>query len=148
MLDILGDCRCAALGELDTDGDLDVFVACKFDYSHVFRNETNDDNWLQVKLVGPRGDLGGFGTKVWVYDAGNAGDEKHLRGFGEATSTTGYVGQNSPTLHFGLAAGNYDLVAGFLDGRSSRLSVSTGRNVTVDGRVAKPHPERAAPDKT
>lgn len=133
----LGDCRCAALGDLDGDGDLDVFVACKFDFNRVFRNEANDENWLKIDLLGPRGDLGGFGTKVWVFDADHVGEKEHLRGFREATSTTGYVGQNSPTLHFGLPTGSYDLVAGFLNGQATTLRVCTGRTVTVDGREIK-----------
>jgi hypothetical protein len=108
--------RAVSLVDIDNDGDLDFAVASKRGPNTMFRNNLNDDNWLQVELRSPRGEAGAFGARVYVYDAGHLDDPKRLRGLREAQSANGYCAQNSPVLHFGLEAGaSYDLKVLFLD---------------------------------
>jgi hypothetical protein len=112
------DGRGTAVLDFDGDGDLDIVLVSKRGPNTLFRNDLNDDNWLKVRLNGPRGDVGAFGTKVYVYDARHVDDPSHLRGFREARGATGYCSQNSPVLHFGVPAGEaYDIKAVFMDGR-------------------------------
>jgi hypothetical protein len=112
------DGRGTAVLDFDGDGDLDIVLASKRGPNTLFRNDLNNDNWLKVRLKGPRGDAGAFGTKVYVYDARHVNDPSHLRGFREARGATGYCSQNSPVLHFGVPAGRpYDVKAVFMDGR-------------------------------
>jgi hypothetical protein len=112
------DVRGTAVFDFDGDGDLDIVLVSKRGHNTLYRNDLNDDNWLEVRLVGPRGDVGAFGTKVYVYDARHVDDPSHLRGFREARGATGYCSQNSPLLHFGVpAGGSYDIKAVFMDGR-------------------------------
>jgi len=129
----LNDPRCSATADLDHDGDLDVFLICKRSQNFLFRNETNNGNWLKIKLVGPGGVAGGFGSYVWLYDSGHAGDKSHLRGTRYAQSAFGYLGQHSPTLHFGVdARKRYDLKVRFLDGKEVVTSgVRAGTTVLV-----------------
>jgi len=128
--------RAVSLVDIDNDGDLDFAVASKRGPNTMFRNNLNDDNWLQVELRSPRGEAGAFGARVYVYDAGHLNDPKHLKGLREAQSANGYCAQNSPVLHFGLKAGtSYDLKVRFLDGTTvTRPGVQTTQRILVDGR--------------
>lgn len=111
------DGRGAAVGDFDSDGDLDVALASKRGPNTLFRNNTNDDNWLRVQLTGPNGQAGAFGTKVYVYDSRHVDEPGHLRGFREARGATGYCSQNEPVLHFGVDGGQaYEVKAVFPDG--------------------------------
>jgi hypothetical protein len=113
----IGDPRGAVFGDLDGDGDLDLFVTFKDNENHLFRNDGPQGHWLEVALANSKGVAGAFGAKVWVYEAGHLGDPKHLVGFREARSATGYCCQDPPVLHFGLGdRAECDLRVKFLEG--------------------------------
>jgi hypothetical protein len=100
----INDPRGAVFGDVDGDGDLDLFVTFKDGENHLFRNDGKQGHWLEVALKNSKGVAGAFGAKVWVYEAGGLGDAKRLVGFQEARSATGYCSQDPPNLHFGLGA--------------------------------------------
>jgi hypothetical protein len=111
------DGRGTAVADFDGDGDLDIALASKRGPNTLFRNDQNDSNWLRVRLVSPSGNAGGFGAKVYVYDARHVDDPAHLRGFREARGATGYCSQDEPELHFGVPAGRaYEIKAVFPNG--------------------------------
>lgn len=127
--------RGTSLGDIDNDGDLDISVVSKRGRNTLFRNNLNDDNWLQVVLRAPNGQAGAFGAKVTVYDAGHLNDPNHLKGFREARGSTGYCSQDSPVLHFGVAAQkSYDIKVRFQDGTvATRQGVIPPATVRIDG---------------
>ncbi len=127
--------RSVSLVDIDNDGDLDLALASKRGHNTLFRNQINDDNWLQLQLRSPKGEAGAFGAKAYVYDGGHLDDPGHLRGFRESQSATGYCAQNSPILHFGVPAGaTYDVKVIFLDGTTvTRLAVEPTQRLFVDG---------------
>lgn len=90
----------AAYADLDNDGDLDLIVNNINLPAFIYRNdiEKNDQNqYLQVKLVGEDLNTSGIGAKVTIiYDGKKQVVEQY--------PTRGYLSSVSPLLHFGLGA--------------------------------------------
>lgn len=95
-----------ATGDYDRDGFLDIFSGSSTvhtsDGSHslgtsnyLFRNQGNDNNWLQIDLQGVQSNRDGIGTKVFA----TAGGITQLR---ENSGGMHRIAQDQPWLHFGL----------------------------------------------
>ncbi len=97
------DARSVALADVDRDGDLDIYMACAKGANFLVRNDLdNGYHWLDILCMGAKGDLGGIGAKVILYEAGYLGESAHIIGFQEVGSQFGYMSQNPVQLHFGL----------------------------------------------
>jgi hypothetical protein len=89
--------RGACLGDYDNDGDLDIFIVNLNDHSKFLRNNKgNQNNWLILKLTGTTSNRDGIGARVKL----TAGGKTQIA---QKKSTTGYLSQNDPRMHFGLA---------------------------------------------
>ncbi len=89
--------RGACIGDYENDGDLDIFIMNLNDYSVFLRNNKgNVNNWLMIKLTGTESNRDGIGSRIRVTSGGKT--QTALK-----RSTTGYLSQNDPRLHFGLA---------------------------------------------
>ncbi len=127
-----GDIRGGAVFDYDNDGDVDIAFA-RSDMLNVLlqNNYAEGYNYLHVYALGPAGNAGGFGTKVWLYESGHTNDNNYLLGFREIVSASGHMSQSSPTLHFGLGLHTtVDLVAHFIDG-SSLIQKNIAANQTI-----------------
>lgn len=95
----------APTADFDRDGRLDIFLANWFaeSPSMLLRNETKPQNWLEVKLNAVSGlNRMGIGSKVKVYEAGRAGDDRYLIGHREISVGFGYASGHEAVAHFGL----------------------------------------------
>ncbi len=132
------DPRGAGLADYDLDGDLDVYYVdankdLKSRYSNrLFRNNLSKaNNWLKVTGRGPKGDGGGFGTKIWLFESGHMDDMNYLIGYRQVMNTYGYLCQDDPVQHFGLGSKTLvDVKVRFLDGTELKMAnVASNRKV-------------------
>jgi len=139
-----GDIRGGAVFDYDNDGDLD-FVVARADAFNVFmcNNLYNSNHYLRVKAFGPNNNIGGFGTKIWVYQPGHNGDNNYLLGYREVISGSGHISQYSPIQHFGLGShSTCDVRARFTDGtENTYYSVAVDRLLIVNNISALNAPE-------
>ena len=92
--------RGACFGDYDNDGDIDGYIVNLNERGAFLRNNKgNQSNWILINLVGTKSNRDGIGANVKVY-TGNLVQTTQKK------STTGYLSQNDPRLHFGLAKNN------------------------------------------
>ncbi len=116
-----------ATGDLDNDGDLDIIVNNNNDNVSLYRNSSNSDNFLTIKLEGPKGNVDGLNAKVYVHT--NKGTQykafQTCRGF---QSSLDYL------VHFGFAQN--EVIEGveviWPDGASQSVkSVKKGKKIRI-----------------
>ena len=96
----------AAWGDYNDDGFLDLAVAhCKNTNASpqpnnsLFLNEGNDNNWIKVRLQGIVSNASAIGAVVRIKATIDGEEVWQMR---DVNGQSGYCGQNSLTLHFGL----------------------------------------------
>ena len=88
--------RGACIGDYDNDGDEDIFIVNLNDHSVFLRNNKgNQNNWLTLKLTGTTSNRDGVGTRIKLTAGGRTQTA-------QKKSTTGYLSQNDPRIHFGM----------------------------------------------
>jgi len=89
--------RGACFGDYDNDGDIDAYIVNLNDRGAFLRNNKgNSNNWIILNLTGTTSNRDGIGARVKVTAGGKVQTA-------QKKSTTGYLSQNDPRLHFGLA---------------------------------------------
>ena len=89
--------RGACFGDYDNDGDIDGYIVNLNDYGVFLRNNKgNQNNWVLLNLVGTTSNRDGIGARVKLISGGKVQTN-------QKKSTSGYLSQNDPRMHFGLA---------------------------------------------
>jgi hypothetical protein len=116
-LDHLGISLGAACGDLDADGDVDLVVNNFGDQASVYRNHSQNQHYVKVRLQGP--DLNRFGidSTVTIQAAGQI-QSRYL------TLSRGFMSSDEPVAHFGIgqATGVESLEVRWRDGALQAFS--------------------------
>jgi len=90
-----------AWADLDTDGDLDLYVANwgDGDQDNVMYQNQARGTWLKLSLVGSASNRMAVGARVTITTRLGGQSSQQVRWL---NTTTGYASQNEPILHFGL----------------------------------------------
>jgi hypothetical protein len=89
--------RGACFGDYDNDGDIDAYIVNLNDRGAFLRNNKgNQNNWISLNLIGTTSNRDGIGARVKITSGGKVQTS-------QKKSTTGYLSQNDPRMHFGLS---------------------------------------------
>lgn len=117
----------AACGDIEMDGDLDIY-GFKKGSNVLWINDLNNNNFLQINLVGSKSNSEGLGAKIWVYKNGHLNDTNYLIGYRQVGSMlTGSFHQNQNISHFGVdPKQKYDVLVNFKGGKTEVLKAIPG----------------------
>ncbi|NSW94335.1 MAG: CRTAC1 family protein [Bacteroidales bacterium] len=88
--------RGTCVGDYDNDGDLDVVITNLNDQCRFLRNNKgNANNWIMLSLEGTISNRDAIGARIRIKADGK-------EQIAQKKSTTGYLSQNDPRIHFGL----------------------------------------------
>jgi len=94
--------RGLAVGDVDSDGDLDLLVSANDGPAALLRNEGGDRNhWLAVRLRGVKSNRDGIGTRL-VLESGGGGSAARRRQTAWVRSGGSYCSANELVARFGL----------------------------------------------
>ena len=90
----------SAAGDLDQDGDMDIFVANKNEICQVYLNPTNDHNSIYINPVGIQSNRDAIGAKIYFYDGPDTSGS--FLGMRQISAQCSYLSSTEPLVHFGL----------------------------------------------
>lgn len=105
-VDYQGNCVAVPAADFDNDGDLDLLLVNFYSNVVLYRNETNDKNYLRVKAIGTTSNPDGIGARVSVF--AERPTSNTFIGSRHIQSGAGYCRSSPLEAHFGLGQNPVD----------------------------------------
>ena len=123
------NCVCVPAVDFDNDGDLDLLLVNFYSNVVLYRNNTDDKNWLRIKALGTKSNRDGIGARISVYAKDKLVAYRHVH------SGAGYCRSSPLEAHFGLgkAAESYrvEVVFSGSKARVVRENVTAGQRIVI-----------------
>lgn len=94
-IDAVGNAWSACVGDVDNDGDVDIYASFTTRNNILYENKGNNNNWLFIELAGSMSNTSGIGARVKV-------TANNITQMCEVMGGTGYGSQDSLMLEFGF----------------------------------------------
>ena len=136
VADIVGaDARSVVANDFDNDGDVDLYLTTAL-YENIYLENSSEasNNWIDILAVGPKGDMGGIGSRIELYEPGHLGDDLYLLENRYVVSQNGYLSGNNCRQHFGLGErSTCDVRVTFTNGAVvNRAGVAANQHLTIE----------------
>ncbi|MCH8275275.1 MAG: VCBS repeat-containing protein [Armatimonadetes bacterium] len=142
-LDFRGVTHGAAFADLDRDGDLDIVINNLHDPAIIYRNDSQSEHRILIRLVGTQSNRFGVGAKVTL-------ETKAGLQVRQLTLARGYLSQDEPLIHFGL--GESDRVSRLtvewpsgVEQVVKNLRADRFYTITEPASASRPSPPKTAP---
>ncbi|NIA29960.1 MAG: GHKL domain-containing protein [Actinobacteria bacterium] len=123
-----------AAADIDNDGDVDLYCSDDFKPSHLLRNNTDNNNFIKIKISCSKSNRDGIGSRLYLFQQGHLGEKayllamRHIAGGGPRNS------MSSRIVHFGIADGKAkDILVKFPSGIQRKLvNIQPGRYLQIN----------------
>ena len=122
------------LGDIDNDGDLDIY-GLRNGHNILWLNNLDNNNFIKLFIKGVISTTQGIGTKIWLYKAGRMNNQKHLIGYKQIGSDiSGANIYNDIMAHFGVGyVKKIDIKIRFPSGKEKRIyNVNAGQSLIIE----------------
>ncbi|MFZ4547758.1 MAG: sensor histidine kinase, partial [Bacteroidales bacterium] len=105
--ELSGYCTGCATGDVDNDGDPDLYVANYINgNSNLFLNISEKKSFVKITLHGVRSNKDAIGAKVWLYKSVSNSTKGVLAGYRELNGGSGYASVSAKEMIFGVEKGS------------------------------------------
>jgi enediyne biosynthesis protein E4 len=129
------NCVCVPAVDFDNDGDLDLLLVNFYSNVVLYRNDTDDKNWLRVKAVGTKSNPDGIGAKVSIFARENLVGYRQIQagaGYGRCSPLEAHIGLGKPAESYRV-----EVVFSGTNTRVVRENAKAGQRIVVREDEAK-----------
>ncbi|NOY60764.1 MAG: GHKL domain-containing protein [Calditrichaeota bacterium] len=131
-----------AAADFDNDGDVDLYCSDDFQPSFELRNQTNNNNYIEIRINCSKSNRDGIGSKLYLFQQGHLGEKASLLAMRHIAAGGPRNSMSSRVVHFGIADGKpKDILIKFPSGIQRKLlNVQPGKYLQIneqDGMARK-----------